>query len=67
MSCNNNRTAYFLPLAARLGELGRLVLAGQIAVGQWALVTSLVAAAELPVLLGEVQRAVLLKHVQQGA
>lgn len=47
-------------LHARLGMLARLVLAGQIAVAQWAVVTSLVAAAALPALLDEQRRAALL-------
>jgi hypothetical protein len=50
-----------LPLRLRLGQLARLVLAGQIAAGQWAAVTSLVAAHELPVLLAGEQRDVLLR------
>lgn len=47
-------------LQARLGHLARLVLAGQIAVGQWAAVTSLIAAAELPALISGERRAELL-------
>ena len=47
-------------LQARLGQLARLVLAGQIALGQWAAVTSLIAAAELPALISGDQRAELL-------
>jgi hypothetical protein len=38
-------------LQARLGQLARLVLSGEIAVGQWAAVTSLVDAVELPTLM----------------
>ncbi len=40
-----------LPLRLRLGQLARLVLAGEIAVERWAAVTGLVAADELPALL----------------
>jgi hypothetical protein len=51
------------PLRLRLGHLSRLVLAGQIAVGQWAAVTSLVAAHELPALLEGDRRDELLRAV----
>lgn len=50
-----------LPLRLRLGHLARLVLAGQIAAGQWAAVTSLVAAGELPALVAGDRQAVLLR------
>ena len=50
-----------LPLRLRLGQLARLVLAGQIAAGQWAAVTSLVAAGELPALVAGDRQAELLR------
>jgi hypothetical protein len=50
-----------VPLRLRLGQLARLVLAGEIAVEQWAAVTSLVAAAELHTLLAGDRREELLR------
>jgi len=50
-----------VPLRARLGHLARLVLTGNIAIGQWAAVTSLVAAAELPALLSDELRGDMLR------
>src|SRR6266542_4458762 len=50
-----------LPLRLRLGQLARLVLAGEIAAGQWAAVTSLVAAGELPALVASDWRDELLR------
>jgi hypothetical protein len=50
-----------LPLRLRLGQLARLVLAGEIAVERWAAVTGLVAAAELPALLAGERRDELLR------
>lgn len=40
-----------IPLRLRLGQLARLILSGALAVGQWAALTSLVDAAELPTLM----------------
>ena len=50
-----------VPLRVRLGQLARLVLAGNIAIGQWAAVTSLVAAAELSTLLTDELRGDMLR------
>jgi hypothetical protein len=52
-----------LPLRLRLGQLARLVLAGEIRVGQWAAVTSLVAVGELPALVAGERRDELLSVV----
>ncbi len=52
-----------LPLRLRLGQLARLVLAGEIAAGQWAAVTSLVAARELHTLVTIERRDELLRAV----
>lgn len=51
-------------LQARLGHLASLVLVGQIAIGQWAVVTSLVATAELPALLRGDRGTELLRAVE---
>lgn len=50
-----------VPLRVRLGHLARLVLTGNIAIGQWAAVTSLVTAAELPALLTDELRGDMLR------
>ncbi len=50
-----------LPLRLHLGQLARLVLAGEIPTGQWAAVTSLVTAHDLPALLAGERRDVLLR------
>lgn len=55
-----------LALQARLGHLARLVLAGQVAINQWTVVTSLIAVAELPALLSGDRRTELLHAVGLG-
>lgn len=52
-----------LPLRLHLGQLARLVLAGKIAVSQWAAVTSLVAGRELHTLMAGDRRDDLLRAV----
>lgn len=52
-----------LALRARLEHLAHLVLADQIAIGQWAVVTSLLAVAELPALLRGDRQTELLRAV----
>ena len=70
MSCDGNRDAYFAVVsgsgsaaAQAFGgpEAARQMLTGQITAGQWAAVTSLVAAHELPALLAGDRRDELLR------